>query len=95
MLLSSRSRSKTGLAGPGNDTAFLRPLSIQPFGQPAAGERRPRLSPPRTGSGGAARGQPGAQGPEEDLGLGPGLSIQVLFYQLPRPRCVPTATKRR
>lgn len=30
MLLSSRSRSKTGLAGPGNDTAFLRPLSIHP-----------------------------------------------------------------
>lgn len=66
MLLSSRSRSETRLAGPGNNTTFLKPLSIHPCGQLGAGERSPRLSLPHAGSGRAAQDQPRAQGPEKD-----------------------------
>lgn len=58
------------------------------------GRGTPCLSQPPARSGKAAQGQPGAQEPEKHLGLGPDLSIQVLFYQLQRPHCVPTAAKR-
>lgn len=95
MLLSSQQlqEAKKRLAGPGNGTTFFKLLRIHPFDQLSVGEGTPRPSRPPSGSGEAVQ-EPGARGPEKHLGPGPDLSIQVLFYQLQRSCCVPTAAKR-